>query len=294
MSAISSRPRVQSVSAAQLAAVAIGGLAGVAGIIASALRLFDIDGRSASAAVEDKNAITGQIQSVPALRRHLDLDQVNKVEPGLHATEAYKVATLRAIAGAPYLTDNVPVLRQEVDSFLQATSIEDARRDQRRLFEALETGHNSVLGQALALACSRAALRIGFGSIDTRRGLDGSLRVIATDPAGRALVSEIRTERGREPSVETEVLGIADASCNQILDAFDRALEEEGVRSSEPKRTFTGGVCELASAKEFIRKRLRRPTKQLAHVGPKQPDSSRRGHRLNNPVTRRERSSGGR
>ena len=82
------------------------------------------------------------------------------------------------------------------------------------------------------------------------------MRVIATDPAGRTLVTEIVNSRDGEPGLETEVVGVTDGSCNPILDAFDKALEAEGVHSAPPTRKFTGGVCELAAAREFVRKKI--------------------------------------
>jgi hypothetical protein len=53
-------------------------------------------------------------------------------------------------------------------------------------------------------------------------------------------------------------VGLHDGSCNEILDRFDAALAAEGVRAGAPRRSFTGGVCELAAAREFVR-RLPRP-----------------------------------
>jgi hypothetical protein len=54
-------------------------------------------------------------------------------------------------------------------------------------------------------------------------------------------------------------MGVTDGSCNEILDAFDRALEEAGVRAAPPKRKYTGGVCELAAARDYVLRKVRRP-----------------------------------
>jgi hypothetical protein len=67
-------------------------------------------------------------------------------------------------------------------------------------------------------------------------------------------VTEIGTAIDRETTIATEVIGMSDPSCGQILDEFNQALAEAGVRSSPPERKSTGGVCELEAAKEFIRR----------------------------------------
>lgn len=56
----------------------------------------------------------------------------------------------------------------------------------------------------------------------------------------------------------TEIVGISDGSCKHIMDIFDRALRNQGVKSSIPKRRFTGGVCEMAAAKEFVQSKVKR------------------------------------
>ena len=89
-------------------------------------------------------------------------------------------------------------------------------------------------------------------------GVGGMRRVVATDQTGRALVTEIHPgDETRTPSVETELVGVTDGSCQDVLDLFDRALEEEGVvADASPKRKWTGGVCELSLAREFVRQQI--------------------------------------
>jgi hypothetical protein len=99
---------------------------------------------------------------------------------------------------------------------------------------------------------------------------------VATDPAGRSLVTEIGTLPSGEASLTTEVVGVRDGSCGQILDRFDATLERLGVHAGPPQRRSTGGVCELAAARDLLRK------KALGSV--------RRAQRLNRPVSARTNS----
>lgn len=89
-------------------------------------------------------------------------------------------------------------------------------------------------------------------------GALGQQRIVATDEAGRALVTEIRSGSDTHlPSIETEVVGYTDGRCQPILDRFDASLQAQGVHSDgAPERRFTGGVCELAYAREYIRKKI--------------------------------------
>jgi hypothetical protein len=134
------------------------------------------------------------------------------------------------------------------------------------------------------LACQQAAVRVGFDRLETLAGLRGELRLIASDPAGRTLVTEIRTGGNGDVGLETEVVGVSDGSCHEILDAFDRSLEAEGIRSAPSQRKFTGGVCELAAAREFVRRKVKRPTTQAPPAVKTGREAIRRTQRLNRPL----------
>jgi len=95
----------------------------------------------------------------------------------------------------------------------------------------------------------------------------GERRIVATDNTGRGIVTEIRPDRNGQILLESEVIGVKDNSCQSLMEEFDRALEAGGVQSRASDRRATGGVLQLASAREFLRKkvecakrRLRRPT----------------------------------
>jgi hypothetical protein len=80
----------------------------------------------------------------------------------------------------------------------------------------------------------------------------------------------------------TEVVGISDGSCHAILDGFDRALEAQGVRAGPPRRKYTGGVCQLAAAQEFVRRKVRKSSPPPAQqVQPGEEQAVRRAQRLN-------------
>jgi hypothetical protein len=123
----------------------------------------------------------------------------------------------------------------------------------------LETEHQPLVSQSLSLISQQASIAIGFASIQTSTTKNGVNRVIASDDRGRTLVTEIGTAPDGETTIATEVIGMSDPSCGQILDEFSKALEEAGVRSSPPERKSTGGVCETEAAKEFISRQPLKP-----------------------------------
>ncbi len=167
------------------------------------------------------------------------------------------LATAAALAGAGYMIDN-RVVEPALNSVREADSCADALRRARALAMRAEADHLRAIQQGLAEACARASVQAGFGDVEICRGSDGAARVLATNSAGKALVSEIRVPGDRPASLATEVLGVSDGSCQGILDRFDAALDATGITGAAVERRTTGGVPELRAAKESIRRLLHR------------------------------------
>lgn len=294
MSAKTSRSQVRSVSSTALSLAITGGLALASLIIASIARSLSQAARQALDAALKAHTASGTqseehrtVRSVSVLHeeRRLCQQQIAQEIAGydLTETEAIKVSTLASIAATPYVVETPAVIQEPLEALRLAASPEQAQQAQHRLLQAIEVSHHRIFIQGLTLACTNAAIQVGFSSVQTLSGPAGTVRVIATDQAGRALVTEIHTDPQRGVSLETEVVGVTDGSCLSILDAFDKALEELGVRASAPERKFTGGVCELAAAREFIRKEVRRTRNAQARSSTPATDESatRRSQRLN-------------
>lgn len=206
----------------------------------------------------------------------------------LPPAEALKVKTLACIQSTPYLVQSPVALKPSLDALCHATTIRQAEAARQKLTEALESGHRHVLEQSITVACEAACSKIGFGTIRTARGPLGTIRVIAENPAGHALVAEITAgDSSRGPRIESEILGVTDGSCMDVMDKFGEALEGAGVRSNPPVRNFTGGVCELDAAREFLRTKLH-PSAQASTRGKEEHAAVaavHRARRLNQPQT---------
>jgi hypothetical protein len=268
MSAISSRPRVRSVAAtaAPIAALLAARVFSAAwrSLGATAKQAY----RRAVAVVPPEAAHVPQaLPAVPAFRHSFTLPE------NLTPIEKVQVSTLLAIATTPCMVESAGGLQQQLESLRRSRSLDEVKGAQRALFESLTMSHHNLFQQSIGEVCAKAAVEVGFSQVEFDRARPGELRIIATDPAGRSLVSEISAVPDGEASLATEVVGVHDGSCNQILDRFDTALGQLGVYGGAPSRKSTGGVCELAAARDLLRK------KALGAV--------RRTQRLNQPVTER-------
>ncbi|MFW6264463.1 MAG: hypothetical protein ACOC3E_02985 [Cyanobacteriota bacterium] len=175
-------------------------------------------------------------------------------EAQLPLAEAAQVAGL--VAANAYVTANPQTLEAAWKPLQNATSLETAKTALDNFVQQLETTHQQVVVQNLVLACTQAAMKVGFTPLEsTTTVVKGTVRLIANDDTGRSLVTEIATESDRPIPLATEIIGSSDESCEAILDAFEAALAEQGVTASPPQRQFTGGICELEAARDFVRQR---------------------------------------
>ena len=168
-----------------------------------------------------------------------------------------KKQAFKQLASQPLLTANRRELEQSVMKLDRAKTLTEFISTHTDMLANLEDGHQKIFSTALLEAGKRAALKIGFGKIETLRSpVSTTIRFAATDALGRSLVTEISAPKDRDVRIETEVVGVIDGSCHSILDDFDKALEVEGVRSQPAKRKVTGGVCETAAVRAFVGKEI--------------------------------------
>ncbi len=194
-------------------------------------------------------------------KQALDLSQ----KSNLSITEAAQVAGL--VAANIYITANPQTIEQNWTPLKSATSLESAKVALGNFIEQLEVNHHQVIVDNLVIASQNAALKVGFKPLaSSATVVNGTVRLIASDDTGRSLVTEIATNPDSPVQMATEIIGSSDRTCEEILDKFETALKEEGVTYAPPERKFTGGICELEAAKEFVRKR---PTKKTE----KQPEN---------------------
>lgn len=190
----------------------------------------------------------------------------------VNSVEAFKAQTLARLASVPFLVDvaSAPKIERKLTAFQQAKTLAEARAIQ--LVTTIETGHQNLFLETLAEACAKAVSAIGFSQITSSLSARGVRRIIATDAQGRSLVSEITD--AEQPSLATEVINVADGSCEKIIKAFEAALDHQGVRGTASRR-FTNGAIQLEAAREFVK---RKPLKESLAA---QARAAQRTRRLN-------------
>jgi len=256
MSARTNRPRVTGVTV-DSDGRSTSGTSALSGLLSG----LSAGARAAYQSIQEARVEMEQVdcthRPLAAIHREREAQTTQAKPEDLPEVEATKVETLQE-ASAYRIEPSSGALDAPMRSLQQASTPAEARMAQDEVMATLETEHHRLFTERLIGACKRASVEAGFPTVETQVPSDGPVRVVATNEAGHALVSEVEAAPGEEPSLATEVVGVRDGSCNEMLDAFDEALEEEGVRAATPRRTFTGGVCELAAAKDFVRSKVRK------------------------------------
>lgn len=265
MSAVTTRPRVNQVELAlnevtpAVPAIPRATLERMAGTLSKAgQQVFD--------AVMLDAPSTGQGQSLVATEGLINRFQaicaetreVLAQQPAAHAlpeAEAIRIETLVALGQSAFQATSTSHLQDSLLAMTTAETRAQVNATRTELTSQLGATHQRVFLNTLSTACQRAGAALGYTTVETTLSANGSVQLVARDEAGRGLVSEIQTGK-TGTSIATEIVGVHDGSCQGILDAFDAALEAEGVRSVAPERTTTGGICELSTAKAFLKQTL--------------------------------------
>lgn len=267
MSIKSSESNVESVAGVALAGLAIGGVIVVASVIGGIAKLLSNGGRKIyEEAIRTLPTVLDEIKSVKAIREERKNFNVNLSFPKniANSLESVKAKTFANLSSGQFFVNDSKGLEQKLFALQSANSLKDLTTAEKNVVSFLENSHSQVLLKSISSACQKATSKIGFDQIHTELAKDGTTRIIGTDVAGRAVITEISKDKDHNFSIANEIVGVSDGSCNKILDAFSEALTNEGVRRTPGNRSFTGGVCELAAARDFIRRKIKPKTVSLS------------------------------
>ena len=258
MSVVQTRPRITGVAIASCSAAS--GLAQAQRLVAgNAATLQGVGAAVTSIDVQPFAALEASLAAKSS--RHL-------LSESVAASKAHAAALLAACR-----LDSPDALDAHVEKLAEASTPEAALVAHDALIQAASVQHHRAFVSTLAGACARAAMTVGFVSVETDVAADGTIRVVSTNESGQSLVSEIATAADGEPQLATEVVGVHDGSCHGLLDQFDEALQAEGVRSAAPTRRETGGAALLETARLVARRSLHPRSKNPA---PTATNSSKR------------------
>jgi hypothetical protein len=289
MSEYYQRQEVRSVSSSVLP-IAAGSVIVAAGLVKALLNSLSAAAREAHRinSINQPATVPHIIRPSTILQRSNPAMEVSR--HGLKQTEAIKVSTLLTLTNSSYLTENSSDVHQKLEVLRLASTPLEAKNAAKNLLKEIESSHRRIFLKGLTIACERASLKAGFASVETHPLSTGMIRLVATDVNGRALVTEITAPASEAPKIVTEVVGVSDGTCRQIVDIYDKALEEQGIRSAMPKRKFTGGACELAAARAFVRTPVRMSVASGRTAKTVKEDSIRRSQQLNRKSYIRQRT----
>ena len=196
-----------------------------------------------------------------------------------------KKEVFEALASSPLYTSDELGFKERIAALERSKTAEQVRAAARALSDFLETDNQRVFAEGIRMACERASRRIGFTRFEAVPGpISGlQIRFAATDALGRTLVTEVAAPVDGDVRIDTEVLGVSDDSCHNLLEEFHEALRHEGVDiSGQPRRESTGGICSSAAAKEFLALKLpptRHRTASRRHTSTPRSQKSKRAVR---------------
>lgn len=114
--------------------------------------------------------------------------------------------------------------------------------------------HTQMFTRELASVIAEASKEAGFGKVDIVYK-DALPEIVALDDRGRAIRSEVRVNnKSKVLDLVSETIGISDRTCNDVMEAFSKALERHGVKSSTGDRKWTGGQCWLPGSRDVEQK----------------------------------------
>ncbi|MDF0555618.1 hypothetical protein [Kamptonema sp. UHCC 0994] len=193
---------------------------------------------------------------------------------GLSQLEILQVSTL--VTASQLQVNSPQLLEQTLQPLMSASSLGIAQQASHNSLQQLSLAHQNVFVEHLTRACTQAAFKVGFKQLEQPPALVGNtIRLVASDDTGKSLVTEIQVDPNQPVSLATELLGTSDRSCQEILDAYDRALEEAGVRSGRPERKITGGIYELDAAREFVRRTVKPKTQDQSKASSRSQQTTR-------------------
>ena len=201
---------------------------------------------SASALSERQEAVQAEIRQ--------------RLGPSVSEVEAIRAVTYGSMQVAgPLEMETASQVEETLAQLNTAQSVAEARALQSQALETVQQGHQQVFMDNLTLSVQNACLSTGFQQVTVSEGPDGDTRIAATNEKGQAIVSEIRENGDGDPSLASEVLGVFDNSCEDILKRFDQALADQGVQVGGVTERHTRGQCALDASRDWIRQEQEAP-----------------------------------
>lgn len=160
-------------------------------------------------------------------------------QQGLTTVEAKKASALAVLSELDYRMSESTAAIKHLEAAVAEEDEAQVNKALKSCFHELEVTHTRVFTSMLADVCAKASIASGFREI-TVKPLKRSSGVVvsAINETGQGLVSEINVDKKQQVNTKTEVIGIHDGSCAEVMNRFNEALRRLGVKySSETTRS---------------------------------------------------------
>jgi len=175
-------------------------------------------------------------------------DQISKI----------KTAGLITIQQVNLQVENRDVVIESMQNLMNATTVQQAKDNLTSMFSTIKEQHTKVFTNTIANTIQIASTKIGFSQVKMETVTPILTRIVATNPKGINLISEIHTDEKMKVDIISELEGVTDGSCKATMDAFNKELEKMGIVAERKDRKPTGGIPVMEYAKSLNKKRNRR------------------------------------
>jgi len=202
--------------------------------------------------------------SLKVLQKHfnqniavLNLDKTMKTDE----IAKIKAAALVTLQQENLKIENKALVKQAIQELMTATTLEQTTEKLFATFAEIKNEHTKVFTNTLSSAIRLASSKIGFNQVKLETVTPTLTRIVATNPKGINLISEIHTDAHKKVDILSESEGITDDSCEKIMDDFNNELLTFGIVAERKERKPTGGIAQLPYAKK-LQKQRRTPSKR--------------------------------
>ena len=168
---------------------------------------------------------------------------------------ALKAAALLTLQQENLKIENKAVVEQSIRELISAKTVKQTTERLSSAFAEIKNQHTGVFTNTLTSAIQLAGSNIGFTKVKSDIVSPGLTRIVATNPIGYNLISEIHTNKEKKVDIFSELVNITDGTCSSIMDNFCKQMELLGVIASQKERKPTGGIAQMPFAKNLQKQR---------------------------------------
>ena len=175
---------------------------------------------------------------------------IKKLEAkGFTSLEAKKASLISSLSKMDVKITDSHNLESSIKLIIDAKDEKVLNTEIKAVMNKIEVNHTKVFAASLAKICATASLKVGFSQVAIKP-VNGKLEVIARNPEGKHLVSEIAVDPiTNQLNCNTEAIGITDGSCKKIIEQFNDEMKKMGVKIGHEKTSLTGGNCLMTYSK---------------------------------------------